>query len=112
MRSFALFLVFSTLIGFTKSFIRNYAPISNRLNSFSEMKQHIRLLKADMSHSGPFKSHIARNPMFMRGSEMGTEIDPSEDIEYTKGMPDKAQFGGYYRSVVPFGSEMTKTQVK
>ena len=50
--------------------------------------------------------------MFMRSPAMGTEIDPSEDIEYTKGMPDKAQFGGYYRSVVPFGSEMTKTQVK
>ena len=112
MRSFALFLVLLTLIGFTTSFVRNFVPTANNRNVILATKQQKKVHEAQRSQAPLFCPQIVRKSMFLRSSEIGNVIDPSADVEYTKGMPDKAQFGAYYRSVVPFGSEMTKLQVK
>lgn len=50
--------------------------------------------------------------MFLQSSESETEVDMLADIEYTKGMPDKAEFSAYYKKTVSFGMEMSQKQVE
>ena len=115
MRNFALFLVLLTSIGFTLSFVRNIVPTARRVNAFLETKQQNRANEVQRTQIPFLNSHIARSNMFLRSSESESEtegVDMLDDIEFTKGMPDKTEFTLFYRKTVSFGSEMTLQQVR
>lgn len=108
MRNFALFLALLASIGFTSAFVRGF--VSRDLKSYASLELNELNRARDIGRTlmPSVSSHIVRNAMFLRSSESSeTEIDMLADIEYTKGMPDKADFGQYYRKNVPFGSELT-----
>lgn len=108
MRSFALFLALLASIGFASAFIRGLAPSSRNVNAFIGTKQQHKRRDLERSAMPAFTSQMFRNSIALRNSEISeTEIDMLADVEYTKGMPDKADFGVYYRKNVPFGSEMS-----
>ena len=112
MRSFALVLVLLTVIGFTTSFVRTFVPSVRRSNAFVEIKQQWRANEVQRNQIPTLYSQVSRNAMFLRNSESETEVDMLDDVEFTKGMPDKTEFTLFYRKTVPFGSEMTLQQVR
>ena len=112
MRSFALFLVLLTSIGFTASFVRTFIPSIRRANAFLETKQHMRTNEIQRNvQISSLTSQMTRKEMFLHSSESETEVDMLDDVEFTKGMPDKTEFTLFYRKTVSFGSEMSLQQV-
>ena len=108
MRSFALFLTFIASIGFNFAFIRSFSSVGRNVNRFTTDDEQNKAIYMQRNQIPVLASNLVRNNLLLRSSESSeTEIDMTADIEYTKGMPDKAAFGLYYRKNVPFGSELT-----
>ena len=108
MRSFAILLAFAASIGFNFAFIRSFSSVGRDVNRFSNDDGQSRARYLQRNQIPALASNIFGNNLILRSSESSeTEIDMTADIEYTKGMPDKAAFGLYYRKNVPFGSELT-----
>lgn len=108
MRSFALFLALLATIGFATAFIRGFVPSVRNANALVGIKLQNNRRDVERNRMQSFSSKTFRNSIVLRNSEISeTEIDMLADVEYTKGMPDKADFGVYYRKNVPFGSEMS-----
>lgn len=108
MRNFALFLALLASIGFTAAFVRGFISRDVKVHSSLESNGLNRGRDIGRNLMPSVSSLFVRNAMFLRSSEFSeTEIDMLADVEYTKGMPDKPDFGKYYRQKVSFGAEMT-----
>ena len=110
MRSFALFLVLLTSFGLTAAFVPSFVPSVRATSAaarFLVRKQNNELQR----QQGMFVPHSQMRRTFLSSSEPETEVDMMSDIEYTKGMPDKAEFAAYYKKTVSYGMEMSKKQV-
>jgi hypothetical protein len=104
MRNFALFLALLASIGFTAAFVRGFVSRDLKVVSSLDLNELNRKRDVGRNLMPSVSSHIVRNA----SSETSeTEIDMLADVEYTKGMPDKAAFGLYYKKKVSFGAEMS-----